>query len=489
MRMFTRRCVLAQCLFVLSLVVASCSRDDEERQRPASFESFAICGHEAVCHGGFVDVVVPFGTDVTAIAPVFSCAGPAEVYVSGEVQESGLSSQDFSMPVEYRVVTQDGLERSYVVSVAYDSLPVLYISTPKAVASKTAWTEGCTLYLTHAGEADAVYETASVKGRGNTTWGYPKKPYTIRLPKRGSVLGMKEHKRWVLLANYLDRTALRNAVALEIGQRAEGLAWTPHGRFVDVVLNGRLMGNYYLCEQIRVDVNRVNIAELLPEDTTEEEMSGGYLLEMDKHFDEPLRFKSGRRGLPVNIKSPDSLSAAQMDYIQGFVKRVEDTVYSFCGGYEDLIDLDSFADWWIVNELVQNSEAGWPKSAYMYKDRGGVLCAGPLWDYDYATFRPNPEGWLIKTAIYYYPLFRDAAFVERVKEHWAKLKAGLADIEPAIRGMAEANRLSVAINDSIWPAHWTPNEDHELPYDAAIDKLIESLRKRMEWMDAAILSL
>ena len=113
----------------------------------------------------------------------------------------------------------------------------------------------------------------TIRGRGNSTWGEPKKPYSIKFKEKQSLLGMAEAKKWVLLANYLDRTLIRNAVAFEITKKTN-LEWTPSGKFAEVFLNGKFLGNYFICEKIQIDKNRLNKSK------------DSYLLEFDTNYDE-----------------------------------------------------------------------------------------------------------------------------------------------------------------------------------------------------------
>ncbi len=184
------------------------------------------------------------------------------------------------------------------------------------ITSKDIWLEGTEIFITNAGEENTLFENAQIRGRGNSTWECPKKPYAIKLDKKAEVLGMPKHKRWVLLANYFDKSCLRNSIAFEIARRSSGLEWTPRGYHVDVVLNGVMLGNYYLCEQIKVDENRVNLNE-------------GYLLELDKHFDEVNKFYSPIRNKPFMIKEPDEdeLTTEQFSYIQNYVSTIETALY------------------------------------------------------------------------------------------------------------------------------------------------------------------
>ena len=130
-----------------------------------------------------------------------------------------------------------------------------------------------------------------MRGRGNSTWNYPKNPYAFKLDDKAEILGMPKHKRWVLLANWMDRTLLRNRTSFQIAA-STGLAWTPNGEFVEVILNGQHIGNYYLCEQVKIDENRLDIND--PYDA-EDAYSGnpadyGYLLEADDSYDETWKF-------------------------------------------------------------------------------------------------------------------------------------------------------------------------------------------------------
>lgn len=143
-------------------------------------------------------------------------------------------------------------------------LPVIVINTPgaKTIDSKEDWIESAAVKIYNIkGEIETEASTA-IKGRGNTTWSYPKKPYTLKLDSKTEILGMPKHKRWVLLANWMDRTMMRNDISLEMGRRSKALEWTPRGQFIELVLNNRHLGNYYLCEQIKIDESRVNISEL-----------------------------------------------------------------------------------------------------------------------------------------------------------------------------------------------------------------------------------
>ena len=370
----------------------------------------------------------------------------------------------------------------------------MVINTPngKPINSKEDWLKGASVVIYNiSGEKETEVATA-IKGRGNTTWSYPKKPYTLKLDSKTSVLGMSKHKRWALLANWMDRTLLRNDVSLELGRRSKALGWTPDGRFVELILNGKHMGNYYVCEQIKIDESRVNIAELDEAATEGEEITGGYVMELDVYFDEQYKFQSSQYGLPYMFKDPDEVNSAQFDYMQQYVTTMETALKNKARfearEFEQYMELKSFADWWIINELVCNFEAKHPKSCYVHKDRGGKMVAGPLWDYDWETFTYHTTAHIVNN-LYYPELFSDKEFRNIVKAQWAILKPLYATIPDYIDQQAKALEKSDAINSPMWPISLDVNGDTKDSFSVAIDKMKSNYSYRLKWIDEYINNL
>ena len=272
-------------------------------------------------------------------------------------------------------------------AVAEGNLPTVFIDTPgsKPADSRDKWVADCRLRVVSP-DGIVLFETksAEIKGRGHSTLAKPKKPMAIRLGKRTPLLGMAGGKRWVLLADFMDHSRLRNRLALAMA-RATCMDWTPACRHVDVVLNGRPQGCYLLAEQVRVARGRVDIDE-----------RRGVLLEVDAYDDGDPRFVTAVRRLPVNVKSPSKPSAAMVDSIRLFLDEIEQNLYSSPqnGRFEPWrhMRLDTFADWWLVNEMAQNAEPNGPRSCYMYRDAGGLLAAGPVWDFDLAFITVGLDG-------------------------------------------------------------------------------------------------
>lgn len=409
---------------------------------------------------------------------------------------------DFSNPVTFVATGPDGTKQEYTVVVHFSNLPVVYMSTPSAITSKEIWTADCKMQIWNAGEDNMALEKVNIKGRGNSTWMYPKKPYAIKLDKKAAVLGMPKHKRWCLLANYKDRTILRNDVVNEISHRMSGFDWAPHGEYVDVVFNGSFVGNYYLCEQIKIDENRVNVFEMTTEDIGGTAVTGGYLLELDTNFDEINKFRTSIRNLPVNFKEPDEkvLQPQQFEYVKNLFNNIEsilygEAVYDF-DEIGDIIDYDSFIDYWILYELVQNGEIYNPKSCYAYKDRSGKLHMGPAWDFDMCLQTLYYErGLTLKNTVWYGGLFKNQSFVDLVKRRWNEHKSVLQTIPDYIDTRFSEIEESADINSKIWPINlWyieAPfrNGEEGMTHRESVEEVKRKYNVRFNIVDAAINSL
>ncbi|WP_298767858.1 CotH kinase family protein [uncultured Fibrobacter sp.] len=324
----------------------------------------------------------------------------------------------------------------------------------------------------NAPESDVMNLT--IRGRGNNTWGYPKKPYAIEFKKKQSILGMPESKKWVLLANYRDRTLIRNAVAFEIARKM-GQEWTPQGRFVDVFLNGTFIGNYFFCEKIEVKRNRLALNE------------ESFLLEFDTHFDANYKFKTIVGDYPVNLKYPKEPEDSLFNYIFNYINEIVRIVHQ---SYEferlnEYIDMESFATYFIINEVTQNSEIQTPKSFFAYKNSKEKLKAGPVWDYDYATFNIKKKGLRNVYGFLYKDLKKDSAFKKEVRKVWEKNKDSLLLVIPYIDSLAVYLEESNRMNRLLWPRTFNYDliGDEDVDYNVAIEMLKTALVSRCDELD------
>ncbi|HEY0178111.1 MAG TPA: DUF1566 domain-containing protein, partial [Dokdonella sp.] len=308
--------------------------------------------------------------------------------------------------------------------------------------------------------------TLRIKGHGNSTWSMPKQPFRLKLDDKAPLLGMPEDKNWVLLANYDDKSLMRDYVAYTLGANLP-MAWSPRSRFAEVELNGRYVGIYQLTETIRVAEDRVDIAEIEPGDVAPPEVTGGYLFELDTRLDcaasqqfiTPL-------GVPFCIDTPDedAIVSQQHDYLAGYMQQTESAIFGAnfadpVSGYAAYIDTPSFVDWYLVNELFKNVDAIGVASVWQYKDREGKLMRGPLWDFDISAGNmnygsPDPRGFWIRTSssTYYSRLCQDPAFAAAIRARWDAVKAAQIDALPTlIDATAATLRPAVDANFEQWP--------------------------------------
>ncbi|MCQ2144606.1 MAG: CotH kinase family protein [Bacteroidales bacterium] len=445
--------------------------------------------------------VVPARSEFSDLKLEF-VAEAEKVMADGKEVTSGSSKVDFNKVVTLQAVVGNSTAE-YKVEVRNTGLPTVFIETPKPITSKTTWVEGGSIKIVLPDGTVDLEGGTSVRGRGNSTWNYVKKPYAIKLDEKAKVLGMPKHKRWVLLANWKDRTLMRNDAAFWLS-RHSGLDYTVKGEFVEVVLNGKHVGNYYLCEQIKIDKNRVNIEKMEPMETDPELISGGYLLEIDTYYDEVNKFKSPKFRLPYMFKEPDEeeLSPAAFSYLQGYVSELEailkDNDRLQAHEYEEYLDVDSCIDYLIVEELTNNTDFynTWPSpgthSCYMHKDRGGKLMHGPVWDFDYHGFVPTYSNmWAGATKTLYYPaLTKDPKFRERLLERWNMQKDELRKLPDYIQKVADQIRDSEEINHDMWPIDTNfENGDESMSFDQAVARIKDGFVKKWEWMDRNIANL
>lgn len=368
-------------------------------------------------------------------------------------------------------------------------LPVIVINTSdsSSIISKTKWVYSNVSIVGREGY-EMIQEKASIRGRGNVSWRlYPKKSYNLKFDHKASVLGMKPAKRWVLLANWADRTLLRNDVAFECSRRTS-LEWTPHGTPVELVLNEKYMGSYYLCEKIQINKNRLDVNNK-ESDGNPNLSSDAFLLEIDDHYDEMNKFKSAVYHLPYQFKEPDDdiLSEQQFQYIEQYVRNVElslsDNYRLMDGDYEQWIDPQSFADWWIVNELCYNKETGKPRSIYVYKPCGERMKIGPVWDFDFRTFTLFDDIYVATHFPYLRRLFKSSRFQLLAKQRWAELRPLMQSIPYYIDMKADLLYVSANQNIRIWPITSKGNLDESLSYDDAIERMKQSILLRITVID------
>ncbi|MBC2933143.1 CotH kinase family protein [Nocardioides sp. zg-1228] len=329
---------------------------------------------------------------------------------------------------------------------------------------------------------DGVTRVTEVRGRGNSTWGWAKKPYKLKLEQDAALVGTRAFDEWVLLAGYGDRSSLRTAAAFAVAAQTR-LRWTPQFRFVEVVLNGQPQGLYLLTEQVEAGAGRVD----LPDD--------GYLLEVNQRYlrdDEP-GFRT-RRGTPVAFKDPDEVTKRQRREVRRAVSRFEDVLYGpdFADperGYAAHVDVGRMIDWYIVQELFANQDSNFQSSVHFSWVPGKRFVFGPVWDFDLSAgtrwrASSEPDTWHTRLGRHWITrMLQDPAFSERVKSRWARLKPGVREVVSQISAAAATLAPAAEADWDRWHATGDLDWTHRgLDRQAEVDFLRDWLTRRIQWL-------
>ena len=397
------------------------------------------------------------------------------------------------------------------------NLPLVVINTEYNVdiVSKELEIPSTVYVIGDGGKYLHAAEKTGVRGRGNASWNFPKKPYRLKFDKKVNLLGAPaKAKKWTLINNYGDKTLMRNLLAFEISRRI-GAHYTPFSQPVDVILNGEYRGCYQLCDQIEVAQGRVDITEMEPEDNSGEALTGGYLIEIDAYADQETSYFYSNKRTPVTIKSPDEdeITASQKNYINSYFNQMEIAVFnssSTNSDYTKYLDLDSFLRHFIVGELSGNTDTYW--SVYMSKERGDEkFKTGPVWDFDlafdndkrtypvsqfsdflYATSSSSMAGSNMRSFVSHIVKDSDVAR-KRLAEIWSEQRnAGTISVESLIEYVdqtAAELEQSQRLNFLRWPI--LNEKVHQNPqalgsYSAEVETVRKYLRSRVPFLDSKI---
>ena len=434
--------------------------------------------------------IIPLVTfSQSELIPTFT-TNAVKVLVGEVEQKSGMTKNDFSSPVVYQFIMRNGETFQYTVKAEFllSAIPELTITTTDPsiaeIPSKDYYLEGTLAVNGRGGYEDYTGKT-EVKGRGNSTWGYPKKPYRLKLNKKAEICGLGKAKNYVLLANHLDPTLMLNSVAFKIGRLLE-LPFTNHAIPVDVVLNGIYKGSYLLTEQIEVKENRVDLDE-----------NNSVMWELDSYWDDEPKFKSTAFNLPVMVKDPD-LTTEQFEY---WKKDFNAFTTQFAkeplegNSYVDMIDIESVAKFLITFNLVHNMEINHPKSVFLHKEGNGKYVMGPIWDFDWAY---DYEGTSNHFGRYNTPLFSSSmngvgtAFFQRFlqdsrvkaiyKRTWQDFKNNKLDaLLQYVDDYAVMLKPSVERNSELW--------ENTRSFDTKVKELKTWLMNRADYIDSEVSKL
>lgn len=266
-----------------------------------------------------------------------------------------------------------------------DNLPSLFIRAEaeefleKDFANKKYAETGDLLFIDPHGNITCDQRLERFKIRGNLTAALEKKPYSFTLPEAEGLSGVKPAQKWKLLANATDGSYIRNKAVLDLANEVTG-EYEPDGEFVELYLNGQYQGLYLLTEGVESAPNRL-----------EADMRQDWLLEMELDFrmEEEISYVITDKGQIFAINTENTVSKEDLDFLEEYLNDIESALYSENGvseisgrRLEELIDMDSWADAWLIQEISGDHDTGIASQFSYIRNGDGRLCAGPVWDFD-----------------------------------------------------------------------------------------------------------
>ncbi len=412
-------------------------------------------------------------------------------------------------PADGVIVTRDeaGEERRFLLAVerAPYEIPVVYIETENgsAITSKSQYVNATFSMKDKNGKNEVKEIPMRIRGRGNSTWKWDKKPYKIHFNEPTSLFGLAKGEEWALISNYADKSLMRNHLAQAMAEELS-FSYCPSHEYVDVFLNGEYQGVYTLGEHLEEGEGRVEVNH---------NMAGldcGYFLEVGGvvagvDVKGMNYFHAGLLNF-VLIKTPDynALTGEQFDYIQNYLTKADAAVKAG-EGYENYIDVESLVDWLIMTELSYNTDCAWRRSTYMTKSSGGKLVMGPVWDFDLAFGNFSKDNAGFSTWVSTEPdddyigetwstyLLEDEEFQAAFRARWEEVSASLMErAMMEIENSAAQLRPSAQENFTRWDilgkkVAFERHDTKDYPtYESQIQYLKNFLINRAAWIDAQV---
>ncbi|NKB68872.1 MAG: T9SS type A sorting domain-containing protein [Candidatus Latescibacteria bacterium] len=361
----------------------------------------------------------------------------------------------------------------------------------------------------------------AIELRGASTQNFPKKSYGLETRQADgtnrnvSLLGLPTENDWILYGPYSDKSLIRNALVYWLARQMG--AWAPRSRFCELVLDGEYMGLYLLMEKIKRDDDRLDIARLNPDEVEGRDLSGGYILRIDRPaaadhgWYSAYGFRGNRLFYQYYYPDSDDIVAPQKAYIRTYIDSLETALAQSSGDYDRFLDLASFADYIIVNEISKNVDA-YRLSQFMHKDRDdGKLTMGPVWDFNLALGnvnynvnpslelqRPSYHGLQIGNGATWFSvpfwfwwrrLFQDHDFIATLDQRWQTHRQESlqwARIDAHIDSLAQTLQEAQERNFERWPTlgeYVWPNDFIGQTHAEEIAYLKEWLQGRLAWLD------
>ena len=426
---------------------------------------------------------------VTDLIADFGFSG-SRVEIDNVAQISGQTSNDFTNQVIYKVYNQSNQSVSYTVNlVKFTGLPILEIYTNnfEPVDSRNEYIDARITIDGWRYFSNLSVSDIEIRGRGHSTWEwYPKKPYQIKFLNDKEILGMPPAKRWILLAEYADKTLMRNKIAFEIG-KLSNLSWVPSSEFIELFINDEYQGTYNLTEKIEIHENRLEPSEneILLEIDQPERLSGDSTYFMSNFFLFNVK--------DPNIKETDPEFVEIKDKLLEFEDALINQRWSTdSDGYKSMVDLESFVTWFLVNEITKNIDAGaFYSSVYLTINSDEKIALGPIWDFD-LSMASSYEDWWMRDTPWFQLMLLDPDFVSLVQQRFSLMNTNRGHVVDKINSFREYLHLSAVQNDLKWKTLGTyifPNPTYFETYEEEVLYLKGWFENRMDWLEREMVNL
>jgi subtilisin-like proprotein convertase family protein len=374
----------------------------------------------------------------------------------------------------------------------------------------------------HLNDSANVYAgLIGIELRGHSGQGMPKKSFGFETrsdsinSQNVSLLGMPSESDWVLVANFSDKTLLRNYYSYRLYRKMGN--WAPRMEFCEVVIDGEYQGIYLLGEKIKRDANRVDIHSLNANDTTGIAVTGGYIFRADWVDPGDVTWTSNFAAVNAteNLKftlvypKAENVKPAQLNYIKSYVDNYEAKMFNLQfadtnTGWRQYADEQSFIDYIILTEFTKNVD-GYRLSTYFYKDREGKIHAGPPWDYDLSWGNADymncsvPNGWDYQIQMsqtnqcpfWWQRYFQDTLFQKRLRCRWTGLYQNIFNpvvINHELDSLANVLSVSTDLNFTKWPILgvyvWPNPSPIPTTYQGEINNIKSWVNQRITWLDS-----